>query len=370
MSGQTPETQPPETTTAFAHRGRGGAACRIGLVNFLLALPTLGFWRFWGRTRVRRYLWENTTLWGEPLEYTGTGKELLIGFLVILVVVFLPLMSGFIVAATLHIVDNPLGGAVLQLALYLLTYFLVVAGLYRARRYQLSRTVWRGIRGGQGGTAWQFALLSMGVSVVVAVTLGWATPWAEMTLASYRMRHTRFGDVQFACDVDAKGLYKRFALVWLSWIPAIAIYSATVGAVIMSLHDYADISEFATQALRLWAGIVGGGVVAALVVALPLAWYKAAMFRRLAEATSYAGTRFSVEIAAWPLIRLVFGNALISLLSLGILRPWAAVRSFRFFCQVVRVHGQPDFAAIRQSTDHGPRAGEGLVSVLDGGGDF
>src|SRR5580698_5498006 len=47
----------------------------------LLELVTAGFYRFWLATDIRRMLWSNTSIEGNPLEYTGTGKELLIGFL-------------------------------------------------------------------------------------------------------------------------------------------------------------------------------------------------------------------------------------------------------------------------------------------------
>jgi uncharacterized membrane protein YjgN (DUF898 family) len=49
--------------------------------SFLLAL-TLGIYRFWLTTDTRRFLWSNTEVLGEPLEYTGTARELLIGFLI------------------------------------------------------------------------------------------------------------------------------------------------------------------------------------------------------------------------------------------------------------------------------------------------
>lgn len=70
-----------------------GALARIALVNAALTVVTLGFYRFWGRVRVRRALWSATTLFGDRLEYTGTGGELFRGFL--LAVVFgLPLLTA------------------------------------------------------------------------------------------------------------------------------------------------------------------------------------------------------------------------------------------------------------------------------------
>ena len=41
-------------------------------------LVTLGIYRFWLNTDMRRFLWSNTEVAGHGLEYTGTARELLI----------------------------------------------------------------------------------------------------------------------------------------------------------------------------------------------------------------------------------------------------------------------------------------------------
>ena len=51
-----------------------------------LEFVTLGFYRFWLLTDIRRHLWANTLVGGDAAEYTGRGKELLIGFLVALAI--------------------------------------------------------------------------------------------------------------------------------------------------------------------------------------------------------------------------------------------------------------------------------------------
>ena len=50
----------------------------VGLVmrGSFFELLTLGFYRFWLATDMRRHLWSNTSVDGDALEYTGTAKEL------------------------------------------------------------------------------------------------------------------------------------------------------------------------------------------------------------------------------------------------------------------------------------------------------
>ena len=59
-----------------------------------LELVTLGFYRFWLLTDIRRHLWSNTLVDGDAAEYTGRGKELLIGFLVALAIL-VPIYLGY-----------------------------------------------------------------------------------------------------------------------------------------------------------------------------------------------------------------------------------------------------------------------------------
>ena len=47
-----------------------------------LEMITAGFYRFWLTTDIRRHLWSHTVVDGDGAEYTGRGKELLIGFLI------------------------------------------------------------------------------------------------------------------------------------------------------------------------------------------------------------------------------------------------------------------------------------------------
>lgn len=366
----TPVPEPPFVQEApFVQHGSTGAVLRLALGNLLLNIATLSLWRFWGRTRVRRQLWSGTTAWGDPLEYTGTGKELFVGFAMVLVVVFLPLMAAGAGVQALTVAEHSL--APVAAGLFNLTIVvLVAAGFYRARRYQLSRTVWRGIRGGQTGSAWLYAALWLGVMMATGVTFGWAWPWGEMVLARYRMSHTSFGSQAFACEARARGLYPRFAVVWLMAV----VFASGVSVVVPALTMFSQVSP----ELVALAGLVALPAALAwalITLALPWAWYRVGFWRALAAGTrfagaGFAGAGFAVEMSAWPALRLGFGNMLITILSLGVLRPWANLRSLRFASSAIRVIGRPDFAAIGQSADTGPWAGEGLVAVLDGAGEF
>ena len=67
-------------TQAARFEGRQGPLAGLLLRNLLFSILTLGIYRFWGRTHVRRFVWRHTVLLDDALEYLGTGGELWRGF--------------------------------------------------------------------------------------------------------------------------------------------------------------------------------------------------------------------------------------------------------------------------------------------------
>src|ERR1700753_3753500 len=63
-----------------------------------LEFITAGFYRFWLATDIRRHLWSNTLIDGDAAEYTGRGRELLIGFLFALAILVPVYLAYFLVS--------------------------------------------------------------------------------------------------------------------------------------------------------------------------------------------------------------------------------------------------------------------------------
>lgn len=354
------------TERAFTHDSQLGPVLRLSVVNFLLNIVTLSLWRFWGKTRVRALLWGQTRIWGEPLEYVGRGGELFIGFLIALLVVFTPYMVAVVVGQLLVAGGQPLGVALIAVA-QIAIFFLIGIGLYRARRYLMTRTVWRGLRAGQDGSALTYALLTLGHVVLLGLTLGWSGPWMSVKLDRYLMNNTRFGDTGFECEAPSAGLYKRYALVWFSFIPVFLVLAvSTIGplALNMQLDSQADQIRYVAT---IYALIIASVL---LFTALPLAAYHAAYWRNLASHTRFDGIGFTFDMGTWRLIRLFLGNMLITVLSLGILRPVASQRTLRAACDHLSMDRQPDLERLFASQQAIPRTGEGLVAALDSVGEF
>lgn len=171
----------------------------------LLTLVTLGVYRFWAKTRLRKYIWSATSAGNDSFEYTGTGLEKFLGFLVAIVIlaVYLGIVQMVLFYFGLNMFAEPTSQTqmVAQLGAIYITFFAVLPLLlfaqYRARRYRLARTRWRGLRFGMDNGAWGFALRALGYYLLVIVTLGLLSPLATFKLEKYMVDRTWYGDAKF-----------------------------------------------------------------------------------------------------------------------------------------------------------------------------
>ena len=175
-----------------------------------LLMVTLGIYRFWLVTDIRRFLWANTEIAGDGLEYVGTARELLLGFL-FAIALLVPVYAGFFLAALDLGAVGQMSGVAAFAALAVLGQFAV----FRARRYRLTRTVFRGIRFHQTGSGLRYALMATAWWIVVGLTAGLAYPFAQASLERYKMRHTHYGDLRGGFDAAGWRLFFRGLPLWL-----------------------------------------------------------------------------------------------------------------------------------------------------------
>ncbi len=358
------EASPP---LLLEQHGRVGELLPVVLLNTLLNIVTLSIYRFWGKTRVRRYLWRQTHFMGEPLEYSGNGGELFKGFLVVFFLILLPLGVISKVADT-YLDPLSMESVAYSTVFFVFTYLLVGFAIYRARRYRLSRTRWRGIRGGMKGSASGYATRYLLYWMLNFATLAWAYPWLRVKLFQRLMGETTFGDRSFRVDDAMAPLYRVFALYWIG--------SALVSALVMAatvypwgggdfVHQdgqlvYVEDLEFHWKYILQWRGIV----IWLMVMMVGWVWYRAREINHFADLTSFSGVSFRMKATTWSLTGLMFINGLLVLLTLGFAQPLAQLRTFRYFCDRLEMIGDLNPDWIRQSSAQTPSTGEGLADAF------
>lgn len=348
----------------FEFHGSFSEMLPIIIKNFLLSIVTLGFYRFWGRTEIRSYLWRNTRFMGDSLEYTGTGWELLKGFLIAVFFVFLPIFAVLFWAQLEMAKGNGFAGLVFFVT-YLFLGWLGLYAHYMAQRYRMTRTRWRGLRGGQRGSGLEFATKNLLRGMVTAVTFFLAFPWLDNKLWSYEANHKSFGDRLFAYDGSSKTLFAAFFASIAAYIVGIIALVVLMG-VMGGLTSFADMDSGDALAVlpMLFLFYLAFGVLAAAVFSI----YTAAQLRTFFGHLTFGDARIVIDVTVGDVLKLTIVNILIIIGSLGILFPWTQARTLRFMVDRVFVEGDLDLGSLRPASgDDVPETGEGLAEGFDMG---
>lgn len=412
ISGQSATMMVKETP---AYSGRALQILRIVLGNLVLTFLTLGIYRFWAKTRVRRYFISRISFLGDPLEYAGTGMELFKGFLIVLAIM-VPLLTVIGIVQQLLFAPgaDPLGAALFQAGYILAILFLYYAAWYRAQRYRLSRTSWRGIRGGQQGSALVFALYALGLGFLTLLTLGLAYPLMARVLAGYRINRICIGTETLRFSGGLWKLYAGWIVPWLLFVAYVVLFVYAAWQLDLPTlleQDPETIRDRLAGAFRGGLNSVSGSIylALALILAYLLAsiWYSAFearvwinntrfdrlelksrlgmshilvpylsyMFVVLVATAIVLGTGFAVhrnlspetKAAAMPFVPLAIYGVLAAIwLVAGIVKPliihnWL----IRNFCKTTSIQGSFSPDRLFQNQLQIPRRGEGLADALD-----
>jgi len=256
---------------------------RIAVRGAVLLMATLGLYRFWLATDIRRFLWANTEIGGESLEYSGTALELLQGFLFAVALV-LPVYTAF----TITVLDLGAFGSFLSTSAVLLLVFMSQYGIFLARRYRLTRTVFRGLRFHQSGSGILYSICAVWWWGWTVLTLGFAYPFTRAALERFKMKHTWYGDLQGRFEGSGWRLFIRGFLMWLLvLVPLLATAGALLSinwsAVMTALRGGGDVVQRVEKASPGFLGQLGFGIVAFAVtlamVALLLPAFHAMVMR-------------------------------------------------------------------------------------------
>ncbi len=268
----TGQTTPAATAVGFT--GRAGELFGLLVKGFLLQVVTLGIYRFWFITEIRRYYWAHSFVGPEDITYTGRGLELLKGFLIALAILVPIQAASFFVLLGL-----PQAEIVVTIVVFVLYLLLGQFAVYAGRRYRLTRTAFRGLRLRMTGSAWSYAFKAFGLWILVILSLGLAYPWAATIMERLKMRATWFGDARGDFVGTAGDLMRRGILLW---ILALGLPLLMIGSVLAAIPadiwrelfaalDDGVISRRSATGLA-FAALTGAGI---LTIAIPILLFPA-----------------------------------------------------------------------------------------------
>ncbi len=379
----------------------------LAFTNALLRLVTLGIYNFWAKTEVRKRIWSAVRLNGEPLTYTGTGTELFLGFLIIFATILVPIM---LLSAGVVFYFGPQSAAanIFNVLIYIFIFLLTGIAIYRAQRYRLSRTNWRGIRGGLAGSDRAYAWAYSWSALLIPLTWGWIVPWRTTMLQTLMMQDTRFGDRPFRFKAKPGPLYPSFAVFWVGTaIIALFAISALMGMVSFAKQPIQVTEAGTAQTLKIIALMYGVAAIAFLFYYVLSAWYRAKQINHFSNYTHFEGAKLKSTVTGAGLVKVAVGNFLLTMLGWaigvgllllitgmtsnvltgetesiaarlsifagilvliafsGLFSPFVQARNARYLIENLSIEGEVPLAGISQGADQGIKRGEGLAQAFD-----
>jgi len=367
----TSDSSAPPTQHLLEYSGEAKAFGWLVFKNTLLTIITLGFYRFWAKTRLRKYIWGNQSVFGEKLEYTGTGKELFLGFLVVLAVL-VPLAIIFnVVSFYIQTKGGVAAILIFQLAYVILFVFLYGYAVLRARRYQLSRTQWRGIRFAQAGDPKRYGFQFLGLGFLAIITFGMAIPFMMIRLHKYRVDNTYLGQERFTFDGKAIDIFWQWFLcgvlayitlglsvLWfMAFLIRYTVSKTRFGPLTFSLP--VKFSDYA----KIYVPFALVAIVSYLLFAILI----------FATASGPVFQAAGIDVGDLPVPKIDPIIAYVTFFLIGILTPTITAmmithRIFSLFADKLETEGEIDLDAFVQNAQEVSKRGEGLADALDVGG--
>ncbi len=306
----------------FTFTGTAREYFGIWIVNVLLTILTLGIYSAWAKVRRQRYFYGSTFLAGASFEYHARPVQILIGRVIVLVLLGLYNLMLQVMPVV--------GGIIGVIGIFLIPWFIM-----RGLRFSARVTSYRNVRFDFTGRYWgAFQAYILG-SALIYGTAGVLAPLASQWMWSYMLGNLRYGDRPVSCDPRLEKLYRQW------WLPAIVF---VVGGIV--LFVLVGIGLFGTG---LADGFDASNVSPFLIIAAIYAAFVPFILLYLVAGLLYsAGVRnvafnetvidgrhvLASDIGRWRYTWISASNLVATIFTLGLARPWAAIRMAKYMSLV------------------------------------
>ncbi|BCH34350.1 membrane protein [Mesorhizobium sp. L-8-10] len=296
----------------------------IWIVNVLLTIVTLGIYSAWAKVRRQRYFYGNTSLAGATFDYHARPRQILVGRIAV-VVLFL-VYNGLTTVAPLA-----------SLAVGVVFLFAVPWFIMRGLRFNARVTSYRNVRFDFVGGYWGAFLAYIVGGFLMYISLGILAPLASQWMWNYTLGNVRYGGRPVRCEPRLGRLYGRW------WLPASLVSGGLVvlATTIVGTYWAYVRSGIALDEVPIWAAILLANWLTLILFGLLLLFAMAGLFyragiRNVAFNETVIDGRHMLHSSirrrrfAWISVT----NLLATVFSLGLARPWAAIRMARYLSLV------------------------------------
>lgn len=296
----------------FEFRGTSGEWFGIWIVNLLLSMVTLGIYSAWAKVRTKQYFYQNTYVAGRNFDYHATGGQILMGRLIV--------VGALVVYSIISSMSQVLG-LVLIVGLVAIFPYLIV----RSAKFNARNSSWANVRfnfDGENGRAYLVYLL---YPILTALTLYTAMPFLTRAMQRYGINGHLLGRQRFSFDSAVGPFYKAFLIAAGLVICGGAIF-AVIAAPVLATLNTSEPDAAAAGALALGYIVLIGSFAFAGIL------YRGLIRNHIYNNTTLGNdehamcSTISVGRYAW----IAISNAVVTILSLGLMLPWAQVRMHRY----------------------------------------
>lgn len=301
--------------TPIEFTGSGKEYFGIWIVNILLTIVTLGIYSAWAKVRRRKYFYNNTLLDGSPFDYLARPVAILKGWLIAAAVLIAYKVSSDIYPAV---------SALILLLIILITPWVVV----RSMRFNLVNTSYRNVRFNFKKNYQGSAAVFLGWLAVTVLTAGLAFPYYF-----YRQKKFVLDNAGYAQDsFGLTELGKRFYLLFLKLAGIVVLFFLVLFGVAAAVGYGAAMAGIETESV---SNVTGGvaNFATYLFMLLLFAYFEVRKNNLIWNHARLGQHRFKSEMKVWPMFLIYLTNLFAIVFSIGLLIPWAEIRTTRYRLQ-------------------------------------
>ncbi len=265
--------------------------------------------------RYKKYFYGNTVIDNHNFDYHATGKQILIGRVIVLGALFILALIGQV-----------------SVELYFLLYLVLIACLgiiiSRALRFNARVSSFRNVRFNFTGSAMEAFVIFVLIPIANVFTLGLLTPVFTRELQKYVTNNHLYGDRNFRFNAGLGGYYGYFFAMIGAYILGFILLGIVFGIFATSAKDM-DFENLGTAQQYLFVILMYGVF---FLIFFPASMIYRAGIRNIHFNNTELDDRHSFisTVEVLPLAWIVLSNAIVTLFSLGLMLPWARIRLARY----------------------------------------
>lgn len=331
--------------TPVVFTGKASEYFGVWIVNLLLSIITLGVYSAWAKVRRKKYFYQHTFIDGVAFDYHASPIAILKGRMLALALFILYSLSGQIA---------PVLSVVFPLLLTIFLPWIIV----RSLTFNARNSSYRGLRFDFNGSikdAWRYYIL---LPLLLVFTLGLLYPFIAHGRNRFIMQGHRFGLSQVQSDFSLGSFYK----VYLQALAILILVGLTVVGLGSVLLTVAGMHIDLNNPSFIWPLILGY----TLSITMAAAFLRSRVLNLVWKGSRIDQISFDSNLSARGLIWLYVTNLLALIFSLGLLAPWAHVRTARYHAERLALVGATDFEQfVGEKKAEVKAAGEEIGEMFD-----